>query len=388
VSPSIVNDYRSITLLNCCLKIITKLLANRLQKVILKIIHRKQYCFIHGRSIHDCLAWRFRYIHQCQASKQKIVLLKLDFAKAFYTIEREPMINIMKHMRFNDKWLSWIKSIFSSGRSSILLNGLPGRQFQCRHGVRQGDPLSPIIFVFAANLLQSAINDAYRRGLIHLPFPCNGQMDYPIVQYADDTLLLMPACPRQATIIKSILTDYAQSISPKINFQKSTLIPINLVAELPTSRLFFGCSIGSMPFTYLGLPLGTSHPIIQDFMPLVSSVEWNISSTLSLMSYAGKLTLLNTTVTSLLIYAMCTVKFPPKLLEMLDKIRRRCLWIKKTYQGDKCNSLAAWEMVCKPKNKGGLGVINLMIQNEALLMKFLHKFYNKMDIPSVTYLRH
>ena len=80
---------------------------------------------------------------------------------------------------------------------------------------------------------------------------------------------------------------------------------------------------------------------------------------------------------------MCTLKFPPKLIEMLDRIRRRCLWIKKTAQGEKCNSLAAWNMVCKPENKGGLGVLNLKIQNEALLMKFLHKFYNKLDIPWV-----
>lgn len=66
---------------------------------------------------------------------------------------------------------------------------------------------------------------------------------------------------------------------------------------------------------------------------------------------------------------------------MLDKIRRRCLWTKKIDQGDKCNSLASWDMVCKPKKNGGLGVINLKIQNKALLMKFLHKFYNKKDIP-------
>ena len=64
-SPTTVNDYRPITLLNYCLKLITKLLANRLQKVILRIIHRNQYGFIKGRSIQDCLAWTFQYIHQC-----------------------------------------------------------------------------------------------------------------------------------------------------------------------------------------------------------------------------------------------------------------------------------------------------------------------------------
>ena len=148
---------------------ITKHLANRLQKIILKLVHRNQYSFIKRRTIQDCLAWAFEYIHQFQTSKQKIVLLKLDFAKAFDTIQHGAMLQIMKHMGFNDKWLSWIKNIFSTRKSLVLLNGVLGRQFICKSGVRQGDPLSPLLFVIAADLLQAAINDAFRQGKISLP---------------------------------------------------------------------------------------------------------------------------------------------------------------------------------------------------------------------------
>lgn len=243
--------------------------------------------------------------------------------------------------------------------------------------MRQGDPLSPLIFILAADLLQAAINDAFARNEIHLPFPARNQQDYPVIQYADDTILVLPACPRQALILKNILTDFATSIGLKINFHKSTIIPINC----PTDRCnqlahIFGCVVGKMPFTYLGLPLGTTRPTVLDLMPLVCMVERRLSATLNMISYGGKLSLLNSVITSLVIFALCTLRLPTKIIELLDKIRRKCLWTKKTDQGDKCNSLASWDMVCKPKDCGGLGVIDLRIQGDALLLKFLHKFYN------------
>ena len=160
------------------------------------------------------------------------------------------MLVIMKNMGFNDKWLGWIQCIFSSGKSAVLQNGVPGRQFHCKCGVRQGDHLSPLIFVLAADLLQAAINDAFSRGEISLPFPCNSQKDYPVIQYADNTILAMPACPAQATTIKNILSDYATSIGLKINFHKSTLIPLNCDPETMTALAdIFGCVVGKLPFT-------------------------------------------------------------------------------------------------------------------------------------------
>lgn len=104
---------------------------------------------------------------------------------------------------------------------------------------------------------------------------------------------------------------------------------------------------------------------------------------MSLLSYAGKLALLNSIITSLAIYPMGTLRLPPKILAQLDKIRRHCLWNKRTPDGDKNNFLAAWDMVCRPKKCGGLGVLNLKVQNDALILKVLHKFYNRLDIPWV-----
>lgn len=122
------------------LKFLTKLMADRLQGVIKKVVHENQYGFIKGRTIQDCLAWSFEYIHQCQQSKREILILKLDFENAFDTIEHSTILEIMRHMGFPSKWMDWVNMIFNLASSSILLKGVPGKFFRCKRGVRQGDP--------------------------------------------------------------------------------------------------------------------------------------------------------------------------------------------------------------------------------------------------------
>jgi hypothetical protein len=84
-------------------------------------------------------------------------------------VEHNAIIQIMESLGFGSQWIGWVKEIFVSATSSILLNGVPGKTIHCRRGVRQGDPLSPLLFVLAADLLQSIINKARERGVLSLP---------------------------------------------------------------------------------------------------------------------------------------------------------------------------------------------------------------------------
>ena len=119
-----------------------------------------------------------------------------------------------------------------------------------------------------------------------------------------------------------------------------------------------------------------------DYWPLVSKCERRLSSVSSFLNEAGRLQITNAVLTALPTYAMCTFLLPKTVIKQIDKFRKHCLW-RGSDMNSKKPAKAAWPLVCLPKDSGGLGALNLYIQNVSLLLKQLHKFYNNLDIPWV-----
>jgi hypothetical protein len=183
------------------------------------------------------------------------------------------------------------------------------------------------LFVLAADLLQSIINKARQQNLLQLPLTKNCGQDFPIVQYADDTLLIMEACPRQLFFLKAVLNSYATSMGLRVNYNKSSMYPINVCPEkMDVLSRMFNCQTGSMPFTYLGVPLGLLKPIICHFLRLIQRIERRLSCTSALLSQARRLELVNLVLSALPTFLMCTLKIPAATVKKIDAYRKHCLW--------------------------------------------------------------
>ena len=128
--------------------------------------------------------------------------------------------------------------------------------------------------------------------------------------------------------------------------------------------------------------MGTTKPRVEHYGPIMNRTERRLSAVSNFITHAGRLELVNSILSSLPTYDMCTLQVPVAVLEYIDRARRHCLW-RGSESNAKMKPLVAWKKCCKPKKKGGLGIINLRSQNSALLMKHLDKFYNQKDVPWV-----
>ena len=164
--------------------------------------------------------------------------------------------------------------LFTYASSAILLNGVPSKKFYCLRGVRQGDPLSPLLFVLAADLLQSILNKAMQMGLLSSPLQVNSCPDFPVVQYADDTLVLLQADAKQLHCLKALLNTFADATGLKVNYSKSSLIPLNVPEEkVEILTNTFQCKREFFPIQYLGAPLGIYKPTVEQCLPMVTRLQ-------------------------------------------------------------------------------------------------------------------
>lgn len=365
-----VSAFRPIALQNCCLKIISKVLTSRLQEEIPKLIDLNQTGFIRGRSITDTFVYAMELVQVCHKRKMPAIVLKLDFAKAFDTVNWEGLFQILQARNFPDIWIRWIKCLLSSALSAVLVNGSPGPWIICGRGLRQGDPISPYLFLLVAETLQCMIKKSQL-----IRHPTEHDLPPAVLQYADDTLLVLRGDLAGAVAIKDILDSFAAFTGLHINYGKSTLVPINMPEHIVHSCVqAIGCKREGFPQPYLGLPLSIHKLPISAFTPYIHKADRRLSSWQAFL--LNKMGLINSVLDSQLVYVMSSLQLPPGVISSMDKTRRAFLWSgDKSGKSSAASCLVAWTNVCNPKEQGGLGIRDTGIQNACLLLKLLHRLH-------------
>ncbi len=383
---STARDLRPISLAHSLTKLLLKVLAARLQKCVHSLINPLQTAFIKGRHILDNFLCAHFLVHHLQSSRSHAAVLKLDFERAFDHVNWSFLLELLEVRGFGDRWIRWIDGLLSSASSAVLLNGVPGIPFSCERGLRQGDPLSPLLFILCADVLFRMIQAAVDADL--LPAVEFGDAKFHSLQFADDLLIFFDGTIESAAVLKVILDGFSASSGLKINFGKSSISPINLSAEQAASLgLLLNCPLKEFHLSYLGLPLSPRKLRKVDFAPLIEKLDCRLAGWKgSLLSRGGRLVLLNSVLSGIPAYFCAVFRLPAWVVAAIDKIRRGVFW-----RGDKLNNgfhcLVKWGVVCRPKRFGRIGVRQLQATNSALLMKWLWNFFNSPSTPWVQVIR-
>jgi len=186
-----VKQFRPICLLNVIYKIITKTLTVRLSSVVGRVVSIFQTTFIPGRNILEGVVILQEVMHELKDTKTSGVIIKLDFEKAYDRVNWIFLEEVLHRKGFDMKWIQWMNKVVRGGKVCIDLNGERGDYFRSFKGLRQGDPLSPLLFNLVADALSAMLSRACAAGMIKglVPHLVEGGLTH--LQYADDTILLL-----------------------------------------------------------------------------------------------------------------------------------------------------------------------------------------------------
>jgi len=257
-----IEHYRPIALANFKFKIVSKVIADRLAVILPSIISKEQRGFVKGRNIKDYIALASEAINvHDKRSFGGNLALKIDVSKAFDTISWDFLIKVLKQFGFHNTFTNWISSILHSAKISISINGAQHGYFNCRRGVRQGDPLSPLLFCIAEEVLSRSIKKLVDDGKVEQIAASRSKLIPSHYFYDDDLMVYCKGKLSSLESLKEIFTRYANCSGQIVNINKSS-IHVGGVSNYRLNHMvqLLGFSIGTLPFTYLGAPIFRGRP--------------------------------------------------------------------------------------------------------------------------------
>jgi mannosylglycoprotein endo-beta-mannosidase len=377
-----VQDYRPISLTHSIAKLISKCLASRLAPELDKLVSRTQSAFIKKRNIQDNFLFAQNLIRSIHRSKQQGLFLKLDIAKAFDSVRWDFLMEVMQQFGFGAKWRNWVSILLSSSSSSVILNGSRGPWFRHFDGLRQGDSLSPMLFILAMEPLQKMLAVAASDGLLS-PLSSRGSSIH-VSLYADDAVVFVKPIITEIQVIANILDIFGHALGLNTNRDKCAAYPIHCDGlNLDEIMVPFSCQVHNFPCTYLGLPLHVRQLSKVQVQPLIDKMANRLPLWKGRFpKKAARVKLVNSVLSSMPTYFLTIFSVKKWAFKKMDKIRRSFFWKGiESVNGGHC--LVRWEKVKRPKNVGELGVLDLERFSRALRLRWLWFEWTESDRPWV-----
>ncbi|XP_058783599.1 uncharacterized protein LOC131658308 [Vicia villosa] len=281
--PVSLDDYRPICLVGCLYKALSKLLAARLKLVLRSIISSTQSAFVPGRQLLEAILVANEVIDSAVKEKRGCLLFKVNFEKAYNKV-------------------NW-----------VIVNGNPTKDFEVKKWLRQGDPLSPFLFVIIAEGLAALVRNAVNVG-IYSNFIVGTSVFVDIIQFADDTLLVGEGNWGQFWALKAVLRGFEVVSGLGVNFHKSRIVGFNLSKHfMGAAANFLGCKVEDNSFLFLGIRLGSNHKRISWWKPLIDKLKDPLAAWKGrFLSFGGRITLVKSVLSSLSIFQLSFFKAPTK----------------------------------------------------------------------------
>jgi hypothetical protein len=370
--PENIQQFRPISLCNTLYKIVSKVLTNRIKDTISRVVSPHQTGFIPGRSIHENIVVAQEMSHSMSKMTGKVgyFAIKVDLSKAYDRLNWNFIAHILMEVGYPTEWIEVVMTAVTSVHTNVKWNGVRAEYFQPQRGIRQGDPISPYLFVLCMDKLSHLITQGVQEGEWQ---PMRAGRNGPLIShlmFADDLVLFAEANIHQLETVLKIIGQFCQMSGQQISQEKTSIMFSRNVSPQVSEALIQRSGFNEAPSLgkYLGVPLVGRAPKRSDYNYLIQQVKAKLSNwKAKQLSFAGRVTLSKSVIEAMPIYPMMTTAIPKACLHEIQKIQRGFIW-GEVGNGKKYHAVS-WENVTKPKALGGLGIRRLVHMNKACLMK-------------------